>query len=224
MSLLALQKQERRARILAEARRQIAAGGWNSLTMRDLARASRVSVPTVYNLVGGKEALLSALMEDLFTEVSETGLSVRGSWVERAQSLWRAGLEAFTDAPGYARELVRLFASMPGPNAIRRDQQTRYVPLMAAILHDGQRQGDLARLIAPEPLARTMYSHWIAQTLRWAHGELSDDALRVAVERGLSLLLLGLARDESREALTRSLAELADAPSADHAKSSEVTS
>lgn len=186
----------------------MATRGWAGMTMRDLARVSRVSVPTVYNLVGGKRALLGALMEELFARVSEAGVVSEGTVVSRARSLWRAGLSPLIEAPEYARELVSLFASSPGPNAIRRDHGDRYVALMASILADGQRAGELAGLVAPNPLSRTMYSLWVAQTIRWAHGDLDDAGLRVAVERGLSLLLLGVSRNTAREELTSLLETL----------------
>jgi len=49
---------QRRERILAAAREIVAEQGTAGLSMRDLARKSRVTVPTVYNLVGGKDAVL----------------------------------------------------------------------------------------------------------------------------------------------------------------------
>ena len=55
MSLHDEHKAERRARILQAARRLIARRGVQRLNMRDLAQEARVSVPTVYNLIGGKQ-------------------------------------------------------------------------------------------------------------------------------------------------------------------------
>ncbi|MGE4607774.1 MAG: helix-turn-helix domain-containing protein, partial [Myxococcota bacterium] len=60
MDLRTEQKAERRERILGSAREMIGARGYESLTMRDLARTARVTVPTIYNLIGGKEAVLFA--------------------------------------------------------------------------------------------------------------------------------------------------------------------
>ena len=50
------QMAERRERILEAARGLVERGGYDGLTMRSLATASGVTVPTVYNLIGGKEA------------------------------------------------------------------------------------------------------------------------------------------------------------------------
>ena len=55
---------ERRERILEAAREIIADKGYEALTMRDLARASCVTVPTVYNLVGSKDRVLLAAVEE----------------------------------------------------------------------------------------------------------------------------------------------------------------
>jgi len=60
------QKLERRARILAAARELIAQRGYEALSMRELAAHCRVSVPTLYNQFGGKQALLAAAVESHF--------------------------------------------------------------------------------------------------------------------------------------------------------------
>ena len=59
---------KRRARILDQARDMIAAGGLEALNIRKLAAGAQVTVPTVYNLVGNKEAVVVAL----FAEALET--------------------------------------------------------------------------------------------------------------------------------------------------------
>jgi len=205
MSLLELQKAARRARILAEARGLMARRGWAGVTMRDLASASHVSVPTVYNLIGGKEALLGALMEDLFATVSEAGVVSVEDVVSRARALWSAGLVPFLEAPEYARELVCLFVSSRATSELRRYHDERYVQLMATVIADSQRKGELSDLVSAYSLARTMYSLWIAQTIRWAQGDLDDEELSVAVDRGLSLLLLGVAEGVARTELHRLL-------------------
>ena len=55
---------ERRERILEAARGLIESRGYEGLTMRDLAGASGVTVPTVYNLIGSKEEVLFAAVEE----------------------------------------------------------------------------------------------------------------------------------------------------------------
>ncbi len=59
-----LQKSDRRARIVDEARRLIGEQGFDGLSLRKLAAAADVTVPTIYNLIGGKEKILNELFAD----------------------------------------------------------------------------------------------------------------------------------------------------------------
>ena len=74
---------ERRQRILAAARAIVAKRGYEALTMRELAQASRVTVPTLYNLIGGKEAVLAAAVEE---QTARLAGSSRGAARARSRS------------------------------------------------------------------------------------------------------------------------------------------
>ena len=202
-------KAERRQRILAAARRLIARGGWERLAMRDLATEARVSVPTVYSLVGGKAQLLSALVEAQLSEVARalgtvpTGETV----VERAAALCEAGHRVLLDAPAYTRELVHLFLTSEDARPVRRAMDERNLALMTALLAGGQAEGDLEPWIDPRVVARTLYSLFITNLIGWAMGELDDAGLEAATCLGNSLVLLGVARGRARARLERYLRE-----------------
>lgn len=57
--------EQRRQRIMSEARSTLARDGFDALTVRNLADRAGVTVPTLYNLVGSKEDLLRLLIEGL---------------------------------------------------------------------------------------------------------------------------------------------------------------
>jgi AcrR family transcriptional regulator len=61
----------RRQRILNAARDMIREGGLESISLRQLAHAAGVTVPTIYNLVGNKDELLFELFTDFLGEVEE---------------------------------------------------------------------------------------------------------------------------------------------------------
>ena len=63
MDLMTEQRLARRAAILSTARELIAARGYESVTVRELAEICRVSVPTLYNQFGGKDQLLAEAIE-----------------------------------------------------------------------------------------------------------------------------------------------------------------
>ena len=93
MSVLDQQMAERRERIIEAARKLIEREGYEGLTMRDLAIASRVTVPTIYNLIGSKEQVLFSAVEE------QTLLFVAG--LERARGDLMGVVEATV------RELLR---------------------------------------------------------------------------------------------------------------------
>jgi len=63
MQLREEQKSERRARIVAAAIELIEQEGLDALTMAKVAQKARVTAPTVYSLVGNRDAVLAAVME-----------------------------------------------------------------------------------------------------------------------------------------------------------------
>ncbi|MBI3769661.1 MAG: TetR/AcrR family transcriptional regulator [Deltaproteobacteria bacterium] len=202
MSLLDEHKAERRARILAAARRLIAARGFDGLTMRELARASRVSVPTVYNLFGGKHAVLMAELEETFATVARSLASAGGAGVvDRAFAMCEAGNRDLLAVPAYSRELVRVFLVAEETRAMRRTIHERYVALMAGVLCDGQAAGDVASWADPTAVATRMFAHYVHAMIEWAEGDLDDDGFTAATELGMALMLLGLARGRAARAL-----------------------
>src|SRR5690348_1381053 len=107
MGLLQEHKDERRRRILEAARHLMAERGYEGLSMRTLADASRVSVPTLYNLFGSKHAILAAEMQDTFADIARSLEGApRGNALQRAATMLEAGIRNMLAVPGFARELV----------------------------------------------------------------------------------------------------------------------
>ncbi len=204
MSLLEEHKAERRARILGAARALIAARGFDGLTMRDLARASRVSVPTLYNLFGGKQALLAGELEETFAAVADAlGKASAGTFADRAFATIEAGTDALLATPRYSRELVRLFLTSPDTRPVRHAVADRYVTLMAGVLRDAQAARALVAWADPVEVSRRMFAHYTHVMIEWAQGDLDDAGFRTAARLGACLLLLGLARGAPARTLAR---------------------
>jgi AcrR family transcriptional regulator len=203
MSLLDEHKAERRTRILAAARTLIAARGYEGLTMRELARASRVSVPTLYNLFGGKRALLLAELDETFRTVAASLASAGGeSFVERALALCEAGDRDLLAVPRFSRELVHVFL-VSKESAAAHAIGERYIALMAGVLGDGQAAGELVAWVDPVAVATRMYAHYVQAMIEWATGNLDDAEFQRATHLGMCLMLLGLARGRAARALER---------------------
>ena len=195
MGLLEDQKAERRARILTSARRLIAERGFDGLTMRELAAASRVSVPTLYNLFGGKHALLVGELEETFTRVDASMRAARGDgFVERMIAGCEAANDDLLSVPRYSRTLVHLTLTSAETEAMRRAINQRYVAIMAEALREAQAAGEIADFVDAEAVAARAYAHYIATMIQWAVGDLDDAEFRAATVLGPCLMFLGIAR------------------------------
>jgi AcrR family transcriptional regulator len=95
---------QRRARILDEARQLLVRGGVEGLNLRTLALAAKVTVPTIYNLVGNKEALVVELFSLALLEI-ESRVSARAGAapLELAAAVVTESVGLFTEDEDYYR-------------------------------------------------------------------------------------------------------------------------
>src|SRR5438105_2871277 len=109
MSLFDEHKTERRTRIMAAARKLVAERGYDGLTMRDLARAARVSVPTLYNLFGSKDAILTAELLASATALAARLPKTGDSFFARGMTVFEAGMQQIEESPEFHRAVMRMF-------------------------------------------------------------------------------------------------------------------
>jgi len=208
MNLHEVNKAERRGRILHAARRLIARRGVSRLNMRDLAVEARVSVPTVYNLIGGKQELLAALLQSMIEEVAAVQVDAGGSFVDRANAMCLATQRALLEMPDYARELVLGFVTSDESSRVRHAMDEKSVELMTNLLRLGQAEGELVEWAVPELVAGSMYMALVAAMIRWAKREIDDEGLRLWISAGTGLALLGVTRGRARTQMETLLKEL----------------
>ena len=210
VNLVQWNKEERRKRILAAAERIIARDGVEGLTMRELAEASHVSTPTVYNLVGSKDEVLFALVQEIIDEAlassSALWTGAGGSVVARAFALCEAGVRVLLVAPDASRRLFHhVLTSREFEERLRTAHQ-RNLETITAIVRDGQRSGDLVDWVDAPYLARLAYDLYVAAVTRWANGDSDPSALRVDTTLSLAIAFLGVTQGAARvevEALAR---------------------
>lgn len=194
MSLFEEHKAERRARILAAARKLVAERGYDGLTMRDLARAARVSVPTLYNLFGGKDAILVAELEASASRMAASVPPIEDGFFARGAATFELGTRMIEEAPEFYRAVVRMSLTSPETAPMRRRVEDGYIALMAANLEAAKRAGQLADWAEPAIVARHMFAQYMACFLAWGLGELDLPSFRAAALSGICHLLIGVAR------------------------------
>jgi AcrR family transcriptional regulator len=194
MSLFEENKAERRARILAAARKLVAARGYDGLTMRDLARTARVSVPTLYNLFGSKDAILIAELEASAARMAASVPPLENGFYARGAATFELGMRMIEEAPEFYRAVMRMFMTSPETAPMRRRAEDGYIAIMAANLEAAKRAGQLAEWAEPAIVARHMFAQYMSCFLAWGMGELDLPSFRAAALSGICHLLIGVAR------------------------------
>jgi AcrR family transcriptional regulator len=195
MSLFDEHKAERRTRILAAARKLVAARGYDGLTMRDLASAARVSVPTLYNLFGGKDAILIAELEQLAARMASRMPRIGElSFMARGEMGFELGMQMIAEAPEFFRAVLRMALTSPESSPMRRRAEEGFIAIMVGNLAAAKAAGQLAEWAEPDVVARHMFAHYMAVFLSWSLGELDLATFRLAALSGVCHLLIGVAR------------------------------
>jgi AcrR family transcriptional regulator len=204
VDLVAEQELERRERILAAVRELVAERGWRGVTMRDLARRCRVSVPTLYNQFGGKDELLAAAALGHFSALLERTVSEAGpgGW-RRLLALLARCAENMTRQSAYHRSLLEAFALARETEPVQDRLVADLTRALGAELAAMRRQQELEEWIDADLLAGQITASCVSASVRWARGGLGDAGLRAAMLHGASLLLLAAARGEARRGVAR---------------------
>ncbi|MCG8587793.1 MAG: TetR/AcrR family transcriptional regulator [Proteobacteria bacterium] len=202
---LAREVAQRKERILCAARQLIARHGVSGVTMRDLADAANVSVPTLYNLFGNKETLLSAAIEDVVASCLRTAPESDGTGLKRVWAILGSCCGAALGQPSYTRSVLRAFLAPDDHTGLRESLAEELTAGLAAALAEMQARRQLAEWIDAREVAERVVSHAVSCFLAWASGAHDPERLRATIMRGSALILLGLARGRARTALETTL-------------------
>jgi AcrR family transcriptional regulator len=195
---------ERRRRILAAARALVAARGYEGLTMRELAERSRVTVPTLYNLIGSKEAVLAAAVEEQTARfLAAIERRPHASPAARLLAVVDACTRELLGLPAYYRTLLHLLYTAEAARPVRARVDRALADALADALAALAEAGELAAWAEPRALLGSLRSQLGASALAWAAGALSDVAFPAEAAYQASLTLLGVTTGRSRLELER---------------------
>jgi len=196
----------RRDRILEAARKVISEQGYEHLTMRALAQASGVTVPTIYNRIGNKDAVLAATIRDgtmrFFGDVQPGASPI---------AILEKNVTELLHQPAYYRPLLRVLVQGGASDAM---QETDALYLR----HLGERLEAMAEREELEPwvdctiLAERLLSNLYGAASEWATGLLSDESLPVVTSYDANLTLAGVATEKSRHSFQDRAQQLQKGP------------
>ena len=194
-------KAERRARIVETARRIATTGGVEALSMRMLSVESGVSLPTIYNLIGGRDEVLAAVLaqigETFEAEVALSSTNATDRCFEIADRLLDTMMNHSTLARSIVAEGLTSLLSESVSSPFRR-----YGLALLVALTEAAEQGDLDAETQPILVVEQMASLTAVRIFRWATDDVSPDMegkhLRSAVIHGIGLILAGVSSEKRR--------------------------
>ncbi|WP_164114277.1 TetR/AcrR family transcriptional regulator [Sphingorhabdus sp. Alg239-R122] len=205
-----INKEKRKQRILSHARAVIAGHGFEALKLRDLATRANLTVPTIYNLIGGKEEILSVIIEELVEKLLEVQNrnsldDVEAAFEQQIQDLAElfAKDEDYYRAAFIAGDRSGLFEQSSGSGIFARSVQLPIDACSAA-----QSAGLLLGNISAEQLGRQIYGSYRLARQDWVHGYFDLEGFRVQALTGIFLCLAADANPEFHDRLINRLSSL----------------
>ena len=194
MTKRTLEMTRRRDRILAAARDCIAREGYENLTMRSLAQASGVTVPTIYNLIGNKEAVLGATIHEgtlRFWETAELS--------ENPLSIIERNVSELLQQPQYYRPVLRILFN-GGASAEMAELDGLFLKHLQDTLEGMAERGELEPWADTAILGERILSNLYGAITEWVTGRLSNEALPGAAAFDACIAIAGVAAGETRKA------------------------
>lgn len=202
----------RRERILQEARRVITEEGFAALNLRALASAAQVTTPTIYNLIGNKEALIVTLFSGAMSEIEK-----RYESAERADPLQMTiasvieSINLFEEDPDYYRAAFMAVEYLDETEIYHETVSQMYgrgEQLIAAGVAACGREKLLRGRVVPEFLCNQIAKAYRTSFREWAFGQISVDEFRTDVLSYVYVTLAADAFDDFRSVLCEKLGVL----------------
>ena len=202
---------KRRDTILREARTLIASEGFEALKIRDLAARSGVTVPTIYNLIGGKGEILAIMIDELVEQLriiqDQAGSGpVEESFAKQINDLANhfAMDEAFYRAALIAGDRSGVFEQSSDKGIF-----AHFVRQPIEACGRAVSQGLLRGQVPPEVLGPQIYGCYRLARQDWANGYFDLEGFRRQALTGVFLCLASDAKPAFREKLLTKVSALA---------------
>ena len=204
--------EKRRERILEQAQKMLADGGFDALNLRDLAELSGITVPTIYNLIGNKAEVLKALVMGVFATFETTLESKLPCPTEQLPALM---MGTFTQMVGSDEDAYRATAlaseRLENESDERGDYGFKRAPLRkfaGKLCQDARDEGLLRGAIDSDVLVEQMIGVHQVAFRDWAHRVISLEELSRQSLRGFYVALAADAEDGYRDRIAAALRRL----------------
>ena len=198
----------RRQRILEAARRLIAAGGMQSLSMRKLSAECGLAVTTLYNLYGSRDDILFALIQDgidRIVPILDAEAPIEEP-IARCRAVITVSVRFFAENEAiYRPMLVASYEGLSCGTGADRRLAKRAAAMQREGIEQAIAQGLLSDALDPGRLGEQIYHGYELAAVQWAFGLLDASEFRARALYGMYLALLAVARESIRPELEAQL-------------------
>lgn len=180
-------QQERRQRVVHAAVKLAAAGGYDSVQMREVAESADVALGTVYNYFASKDHLLAAALvswNDLLRLSIDDDPPNGATTLDRFQDVLARALGAMLAAPDVSKAMITAMMS-PSSEVARCKEQLD--ASMGAILDAAFGATDAADYRAS--VSRTVEHVWYSVLIGWVNEWIDDDEVERELIDAVRLIL-----------------------------------
>lgn len=201
--------QQRRARILEQAKNMIVSGGMEALSVRALADAAQVAVRTIYRLIGTKNEVLVALFAESQRQFEEriAALSPSGP-LEKVEAWAVEGPGLFSEDEEYHRSAFIAFQHLADSGSIltvkwiTEDFEDFVVAGFQSCIDAGLLEGSISATV----LGQLMVKAYNPSLKEWASGRISLSQLQYLLTSHVYIVLMADATPTFRDLLRLKLA------------------
>jgi AcrR family transcriptional regulator len=200
---------ERRRRILSEARKLIAARGYEGFSVRELCARAGIAQKTLYNAFGNKDNVIALAIRQYMSDFNERtrfrfDAHTLEGWLERTINIhsrnvqvrrYTTAIMAVYNSPG---------AERPVREAIRDISIVNARPFVEAL----EASGELAPGVSAERFAHLWVTGTFAILYDWCLGDLPDDQLVDRISEAFLVLVYGCTVGDRQKAAQRWLDDL----------------
>lgn len=189
----------KKTRILKSAVKVFARKGFHETKVAEIARAAGVADGTIYLYFKNKDDLLISLFEDQMDRLNEqlrSDLNGLPDTALRVRHVVRCQLGHVKDHRDLAEVLsVTLRQSNRFLRQFAAPKFSEYLDIIAEVIAEGQRKGEIRDDVAPRVVARALYGALDGLMLTWALGRSPASRLERAALQVADVLVRGLIPD-----------------------------
>jgi len=188
---------DKRARILKAAIKVFARKGFHGARVAEIARSAGVADGTIYNYFKNKDDLLICLFEEHVSQLNgelRKGLADLPDTSARIHHIVRCQIGSLREQRELAEVLsVTLRQSNRFLRQFAAPTFTDYLDVMAEVIAEGQKRGEVREDVAPHIVARALFGAFDGLMLTWALGRSPASRLERAAMQVAEVMVRGLA-------------------------------